>query len=100
MFVWLLAISCLLLGTFSSGEELDTFSSEEKLVTFSSGEELDTFSSEEKLGTFSSGEELGTFSSGEEGVQLVKLFCRPIYIFNKRFSPVGSIFPQKPGQQG
>ena len=100
MCVWLLAISCLLLGTFSSGEELDTFSSEEKLVTFSSGEELDTFSSEEKLGTFSSGEELGTFSSGEEGVQLVKLFCRPIYIFNKRFSPVGSIFPQKPGQQG
>ena len=91
MFVWLLASACLLLGTFSSGEELDTFSS---------GEELDTFSSEEKLGTFSSGEELGTFSSGEEGVQLVKLFCRPIYIFNKRFSPVGSIFPQKPGQQG
>ena len=64
MFVWLLAISCLLLGTFSSGEELDTFSSEEK------------------LGTFSSGEELGTFSSGEEGVQLVNLFCRPIYFLN------------------
>ena len=70
MFVWLLASACLLLGTFSSGEELDTFSSLEELGTFSSGEEL---------GTFSSGEELGTFSSGEEGAQLVNLFGRPIY---------------------
>ena len=72
MLVWLLAIACLL-GTFSSGEELDTFSS---------FEELGTFSSLEELGTFSSLEELGTFSSGEEGVQLVNLFGRPIYILN------------------